>query len=64
MFKVFDEFFDWVKSFFIKPEYQHPPTFEESLNTRSLTNPLLFTKVDDYLILFIVLYGAYKISKK
>ena len=64
MFDVFEEFFDWIKSFFNKQEFIGPPTLGEHLNKRSFTNPLLFTKVDDYLIFIAFLYGVYKYSKK
>jgi hypothetical protein len=65
---MFSAFFSkpisWIESLFHKDEYQGPPTFADSLNTRTITNPLLFTKVDDYVILFSIFYGIYYFKYK
>lgn len=61
-----ESFFDWLFGNPPNPgdsDFVGPPSFNDSLNTQSITNPFPSTKLDDYLILFAVIYGVYIYNK-
>lgn len=45
------------------PEFIGPGTMEDHFNKKGLLNPFPSTKLDDYLILFAVIYGVYIYNK-
>lgn len=59
-------FWDWLKG---APPEPGDPAFigalpaEDHLNVKGILNPFTSTKIDDYLILIVLLYGVYRFSK-
>ena len=61
-----ESFWNWLSGSPPEPgddDFIGAPTMEDYFNTRSVLNPFVSTKIDDYFLLLLIFYGIYKIYK-